>query len=288
MGFGRAEGRYFNPCGIGYPFHVATPAPHVEINFPHSGIDRRIGGAFLEDEDGVRYVSHSGKIGGGAKGVSLTNFRAYYPAWSTADSGGQDLSVYVLARLDDPRLVQKVATFTRVSAEFRAHVKAGKIPGVASSGSAPATTTGNATTFSPEFVGTKAYTTAEKVEAECTHGLVVKALRERLSAAGISAGNTVSRDLYVSGATGPAMLALFEVKTLADTTNVYGCVGQLMVHGGAGAAKHLVAVLPDGLKAHLSTRLTALGLRVVTFEWSPDETIAFEGLDDAITAMNGA
>lgn len=286
MAFEKASNRYFNPCGVGDPFAVATPAPHLEINFPLKGIDRRIGGTFLEDENGVRYVAHSGKVGGGTKGVSLTNFLTYYPAFSTVDSGGQALKVYVLGRLDDPRLVEKIAAFTKVSAEFRALVRAGKLNG-SSSSTAATSVEPPVPAFSPEFAGTKVYTTAEKVEAECTHGLVVKALREKLAAAGFNAGNTSNRDLYLAG-NGGAMLALFEVKTLADTTSIYGCVGQLLVHGGAGAASHLVAVLPEDLDGKASSRLGALGLHVLTFARDEQAQITFDGFDALLTTITKA
>src|SRR5262245_45480366 len=48
--------RYWNCGGIGYPFNTINVAPHVEINPPLAGINRRIAGAYLKDEDGVRYI----------------------------------------------------------------------------------------------------------------------------------------------------------------------------------------------------------------------------------------
>lgn len=110
MAFEEAPGRYFNPAGIGYPFDVPTPAPSIELNFPVSGI-RRVAGVFLEDEVGKPYVAHSGKIGGGAKGVSPTNFREFYPGTSIVQSGNQLVDVYVRGRLDDPGLLGSVVEF---------------------------------------------------------------------------------------------------------------------------------------------------------------------------------
>jgi hypothetical protein len=123
MAFGKAPGRYFNPAGIGYPFGVATPAPSLELNFPLSGINRRVAGAFLEDEVGERYVGHSGKIGGGAKGVSATNFVEFYPGTSMVRSGDKLIEVYIRGRLDDPVLLASIVEFTRVSAELLKSVR---------------------------------------------------------------------------------------------------------------------------------------------------------------------
>lgn len=97
--------RYWNCGGLGYPFGSTAPAPHVEINPPLSGIDRRIAGAFLEDDDGVRYIAHNGKVGGGAKGVSKTAFLKHYPATSMVLSGDMEIPMYVVGRLDHPRLL---------------------------------------------------------------------------------------------------------------------------------------------------------------------------------------
>jgi hypothetical protein len=132
-------------------------------------------------------------------------------------------------------------------------------------------------------VGEKVYTTAEIVAAECRHGTVVKALREQLVAAGYQAANTVQCDLYVTGTKG--MRVLFEVKMIADTTNVYGSIGQLFFHGGAGAAEHLVVVLPEEVTEKARMRLTALGLRLVTFKWTAYEAPVFDGLEAVMKAL---
>jgi hypothetical protein len=279
-----ATGRYFNPCGIGYPFDAGSPAPHVEINFPVSGIDRRVAGSFLCDEDGVVYVAHSGKVGGGTKGVGLKAFLAYYPAWTVVQSGDQEQPVYVLGRVDAPKLVKKLVAFTHRSKEFRDGVKAGNT-GSKTGPASQAKAGDGPPTFNPEFTGKKKYTTSDLVEADCNHGTIVKALREHLVAAGLDVGNTVNRDLYVQGSKG-ALLALFEVKTLADTTSVYTCVGQLFFHAGQPQTGKLVAVLPDAATKGVRSRLAALGIDLVTFGWNADAP-TFDGLDAVMTDIGG-
>jgi hypothetical protein len=258
--------RYWNCGGIGYPFNTSNVAPHVEINPPLSGIDRRIAGAYLEDDDGVRYIGHSGKIGGGAKGVSKTNFLVYYPGWSWVLSGEQDVPMYVIGRLNSDELPRRLRDFTRRSAEFRRLIKSGRTPGVED----------GSPTFNPEFQGTKRYSTADQVEADCVHGAVVVALRDALVDRGIEAFTTVTRDLYVRGDE-DQMSILFEAKTHADTTSIYGAVGQLMFHG-VGTARKLVAVLPEDVTASARHRLAELGIAVVTFNID-DGHVAFDGLD---------
>jgi hypothetical protein len=86
----------------------------------------------------------------------------------------------------------------------------------------------------------------------------------------------VTRDLYVRGDDGQ-MLILFEAKTRADTTSIYGAVGQLIFHG-AGTARKLVAVLPEDITAPARHRLAELGIAVVTFSID-DGQVTFDGLE---------
>jgi hypothetical protein len=279
MAFETATGRHFNPCGIGYPFSVGSPAPHIEINFPISGIDRRVAGSFLRDEDGVIYVAHSGKIGGGTKGVGMKAFLEYYPAWTTVTSGSRDQTMYVLGRLDDPKLVKKLVAFTKRSKQFRDDIKTGASQATANP-SPEKNQDGSPPTFNPEFTGKKKYATADQVEADCTHGIIVMALRERLVAAGLTVGNTVSRDLYIVGPNGK-LAVLFEVKTTVDTTSVYTSIGQLFFHGGPPQSLKLVALLPDNVGVLARSRLAELGIELVTFGWDEDEP-TFDGLDGVV------
>jgi len=274
MTFKLIENRYWNCGGLGYPFKGGSPAPSVEINPPLSGIDRRMAGAFLEDEDGVVYVAHNGKIGGGTKGVSKTNFLAKYRDWSWVLSGDRKMPMYVIGRLDDPRLPRKLRDFTRRSADFRSEIKAGKAQDLTD---LPDDEEG----FVREFEGTKRYRTSDQVEADCIHGLVVNALRDTLASCGIDSFNTIARDLYVPGLRKKTKI-LFEVKSSADTTSIYGAVGQLMFHGGVGLAETLVAVLPTDVDATTQGRLAALGISTVTFAVNAAEVVTFAGLDEVL------
>lgn len=266
--------RYWNCVALGYPFKTHTPAPHVEINPPLSGIDRRVAGAFLVDEEGREYLGHSGKVGGGATGVSKKNFLAYYPAWTEVLSGDQTVPMYVIGCLDDADLPRRIRDFTRYSAEFRRQIKQGE----ALDEAVPAASTD---TFSPEFEGIKVYSTAERVASVCLHGAVVRALHAALAIRGIHAFNSIHRDLYVPADDG-TMAILFEVKSTRITTDIYGAVGQLMVHGGAGRARQLVAVVPGPLSQTVAHRLNELGVVVLEFKADEDDQVTFPDLEPSM------
>jgi len=61
------EKRFWHIFGIGKPIAASHIPIACEINFPASGIDRKIGAAFACDHAGGIYVIHRGKIGGGRK-----------------------------------------------------------------------------------------------------------------------------------------------------------------------------------------------------------------------------
>src|SRR5690348_6485780 len=81
IGFREFEHKFWNACGRGDPFPVRTPAPNIEINLKFSDFGnrkKRAAGAVVQDDEGRRYLAHSGGIGGGAPGVSPTGFRLYF------------------------------------------------------------------------------------------------------------------------------------------------------------------------------------------------------------------
>jgi hypothetical protein len=274
--------RYGNACGIGDPFLSESPAPHLEINPPLQGIDRRIAGAFVKDiVDGTRYLAHSGRVGGGAKGVSAENFRRYYPACERVDWGGVERPAYVISALDDPELMANVGHITRMSKNFREQMKAGL---TMTSPPADVSFPSNVPAFRPEFEGTKTFTTRDQVVATVRHGRVVTALRDALTAVHLEAANTINRDLYVCDDAGN-MRALFEVKTTAGTTSVYEAIGQLFFHAVDGAMR--VAVLPNDISATTARRLEDLGLQVLRYSWTASGAARFHEFDRLVRRLAG-
>jgi hypothetical protein len=264
MAFENWGDRFCNACGIGYPFK-GSPAPHLEINPPTKGVNRRTAGAFVKDEDGNYYLAHSGKVGGGTTGVSPANFRAYYPAHSIVDWGGVQRPAYIISAIDDNGLVEAVRDIVLISKQFREAIKAGlKLK--------PSPPTLDSHKFSPEFEGAKMFTTREQVVAIVRHGKVVKGLREALEGKGLDVANTINRDLYVHDHEGRTR-ALFEVKTTSDTTSVYGAIGQLFFHAEDGVMR--VAVLPADIAESKAKRLEELGVSILKYSWASDGVAKF-------------
>lgn len=109
-------------------FGTENPAKHtglnitVEINPPTSGVNLYCAGAFVKDETRRIYISHSGKIGGGRKGVGKAAFREFAAdrKWEPIRvSGGRRLEVTILAQLESEELGENILSFVEEVAEFK-------------------------------------------------------------------------------------------------------------------------------------------------------------------------
>jgi hypothetical protein len=106
---------------------------HSQFVFAASGYDRRLGGVFLQDNDGHQYLGHTGKIGGGVKGVSRKPFLEYcnligVKTGYTDDAvclvnikwpDGEYTEGFYIARIISDQLPQRVYEFTKLRLDFR-------------------------------------------------------------------------------------------------------------------------------------------------------------------------
>jgi 5-methylcytosine-specific restriction protein A len=116
--------RYWNAFGL-----VETLATNrsnsitVEINSPLDGANGSVAGLFARDQDGGFAVLHSGKIGGGKKGVGKAEFVAALqekPIFVVDPTHpNKTREVFLLARLDDPRAIHGVTRFVVEVARFK-------------------------------------------------------------------------------------------------------------------------------------------------------------------------
>ena len=94
------NGRFWTCFGTDNPAKQTNLNITVEINPPTSGVNLYCAGAFIRDEAGNVYLGHSGKVGGGRKGVGKAAFREFASdrEWDPIRvSGGRRLDVAVQA-----------------------------------------------------------------------------------------------------------------------------------------------------------------------------------------------
>lgn len=243
--------RYWNAFGCGDPFLATKVAPTVEINPPLAAGTSSTATLFLKNSRGTIDVAHTGRAGGGRKGVGKTTFFAYHPLHEQVFVDGKLRNLYILGSLDDPdELAKNVADFVRTIRNFKDGV-----PAVAAPPTKPA--------FRPEFAGTTTYQVASHRTASYTHGRVINSLYEQLGAAGILAFSSPQIDLFTTPST-TFRGAIFEAKTSTDTQSIFTCIGQLMYLPPSSDWKK-IAVLPEPVKPTVGQRLGELGIRVLEY-----------------------
>ena len=227
-------------------------------------------GAFARDSRGQLCIVHSGKIGGGRKGIGQTAF--------LAQSRGAKVPVSFV----DARTFEMVLIGVVGSARFRATVRdfvqeVDRVKALLVDGSGSVS---GSDKFTPEFAGKKrSYLPDAPVETVATHGLVVSQLAKLLEEQGRTPHNDRNRDLYLG--TGDQASHLFEIKTDLTTTSIYTAVGQLMLHGAAMNGLRRILVIPGVPGRALAQKLESLEITVLTYSWKGDQPI-ITGLSDLL------
>lgn len=240
----------------------------VEMNPPSAGLDRRVAGLFAADSSGKHYLCHTGRVGGGKKGVGRTSFVAWLAEEPAAivDPDGKSTPAFPIAEIGSPRMVEQIAEYVRAVADFKGgypapvkNILAGAFGG-----------------SDEEHEGKKDVPGRDAYTASCDHAIVRNRLTDLIAATGRTVSRDQQRDILVGATAKPE--AEFEIKTSAEAQCVYTAVGQLLLHDSMLPVKRRVAVLPDPVAPRISRAIASLKIDLVTFRWS-DTHIRFKGLD---------
>ena len=103
-----AGDRYGNAFGLGRPAEGGAVSSTIEINVPTGSLDRKIGGAFAQDDAGRVFLIHRGKIGG-RRGVGKSLFEAHYRGvWSEVEDGDSCSAVGLSGEVQSPRFCRQL------------------------------------------------------------------------------------------------------------------------------------------------------------------------------------
>lgn len=281
--FWRNEGKksYGGIFGVSDPSVSSMNNLTLEINYDHDTPRKRVAGRFMEDSTGRFYIGHSGKIGGGQKGVGKDAFLSFYPSrniqtieWDT------DVleDVIVLGAVDDPQLPAQVAAFVHQVALFKESVKTGTIPSRKISIDDP-----ESPGLNPEFQGKKEYKTKKnRIVAQCNHGLVISRLAEDIEKLGYKVANDTNRDLFIPSI-GSDAATLFETKTDLTTTSIYTAIGQLMFHGAKQKTPpRRIMVIPGTPEESTKKAIAKLNIEVLKYEMDA-QGVRFLKLQELLT-----
>jgi hypothetical protein len=247
--FGSAEDekipRRWNVFGI-FDGSASSLDISVEINIPTTGNSGRVAGFFARDAaTGHVLLMHDGRIGGGRPGVGKEAFLAWSraPLVPVTDGAGDIRHGIVVGHIEGEDLADRVWTYVRLVADFKARVKAGLVDDPAFRATLAAYSA-----FTDEFSGRKRGSRSSEIDYVSYHGDIVRHLHDdrcERAAKGERVLNSPLVDLFVETAAG--ITEVYEVKTAADRQTVYTGIGQLMTHtSGPPATAERYLVLPEG------------------------------------------
>jgi hypothetical protein len=261
--------RYWNIFGIGCPDKGSAIPMTCEINFPASGIDRRVGGALARDHKGDIYIVHRGKIGGGKKGIGKLLFEGHYRGvWDVMEDGDTKSDVALIGSLHSHRFVRQVVQFIR---------KVDLIKNAVAHQSSQVEIAFDEIKFREEMVGFSYGQYGRKEEDICDHGLVVTDLAVILKDCGLKVGNDGSHDLFAVDKKGQVTIVYQVITGTSKPVLHKGIAGLLLSGLDFSNNPRLVLVLPQPLDESLETKLRHLKIELLVYKWQQDRAV-FPGL----------
>lgn len=244
----------------------------VEINTAYEGRNDQVAGFFARDNDtGAIYLLHSGRVGGGAKGVGKAAFLAWRgkPPEQVVDSSGGIKEGVLVMPIEGVAASRSAIQYIKTIDSFKQDVRAGVLA-------------------SPEFErkkkelgdfflearGRRKGKRSGEIDYLSRHGEVVDALYAwRHSNTLPKNGRLVKNVLIDMGvAVDRELVEVFEVKTSTTRSDVYAAIGQLMVHGTSDECRR-VMVLPqkEHVAPDLKRALQRLNIELLKFKLNAKE-----------------
>lgn len=102
----------------------------VEINILQKGVNGRVAGAFAKDsKSGAIYLTHSGKIGGGRKGIGKSSFLKWYKASikNIINEEGESKKAIVIGDISADSFSKELTKFIKNVEKFKSLVSEGEV-----------------------------------------------------------------------------------------------------------------------------------------------------------------
>lgn len=116
------HGRHWCGLGTDNPVSLRNLNQACQINPPIAGVNRRCAGLFVRGAGGAVYVTHSGKVGGGRKGIGKATFTAFYTKGEVGSVNWPRTlatDAFVIGRIDADDLVASVALFVHTVERYK-------------------------------------------------------------------------------------------------------------------------------------------------------------------------
>jgi hypothetical protein len=242
----------------------------VEINTVYKGRNDRAAGFFARDsETGLIYFLHSGRVGGGAKGVGKDRFLTWAALTKkrpveVVDSLGNIRIGLIIMPIEGTGVARSVARYIDLVRQFKKAARNGDI--VTPEFQRQQREFGD---YFAEGSGRRKGLRKSEVDYISRHGEIVEALNVWRSSRPLPGRLRIVKDILIDlgVASGRRLVEVFEVKPKADRSSIYSAVGQLLVHSRHQDCKKII-VLPKGekLSSDLADALRRLRISVLRFK----------------------
>jgi len=244
----------------------------VEINTPYENQNNRIAGFFAKNNDtGMIYLFHSGRVGGGTKGVGKTDFLA----WSgesledVIDSSGGIREGILVMPIEGVAASRSAIRYIDIIVRFKQAVRADKLKT-----SEFYQKKEDLKAFFAEARGRRTGQRSAEIDYLSRHGDVVDALNLWRTSMLFKKGGRIVKNGFIDMgvAVGHDLVEVFEVKTSTARSDIYSAIGQLMVHGKVTQCRRVI-VLPNNelIAADLAATFERLNIELVRFELDEHE-----------------
>jgi hypothetical protein len=260
--------RYLNAFGLGRPADGGAVSSTIEINIPTGSLDRKIGGAFAQDDAGRVFLIHRGKIGG-RRGVGKFLFEAHYRGvWSDVHDGNTRSAVVVIGDLQSHLFVRQLAQFVR---------KVDAIKDLGDDDDPQARIFFDDERFHEEFIGGRVVQERRDYAAECDRDLAALDLAHRLKDMGTRVGSGPGGEIFTRDPAGQ-ISAIFEVAPGAIPADLEQCVARLLLRSlRLPQEPQRILIVPGELESDRKEMFLKLGIHVIPCAWEK-ETAVFDGL----------
>jgi hypothetical protein len=262
--------RYWNSFGRYDPDRAIKLVISVEINIATTSNDGRISAFFARDSDtDAVCLLHDGGVGGGKPGVSKNNFLHWLrpKLKSVTRSNGATRRGILITPLDSDRAGRNILRFVESVIEFKRAADSG-FRGPKEEYDV------DDDDYFDEPAGKRKRRRVRELEYESRHGDIVRALQEWRKKR-IKVGEKITKSVLIDlGIKTQGVLSeIYEVKSGCSRSQIYGGVGQILVHEAPEGRSKRFLVLPDDdrLKPDLRRALDRNKIEVILFHMDGDD-----------------
>ena len=238
----------------------------VEINTAYEGRNDRTGGFFARNTNsGLVYLVHSGRVGGGTKGVGMNSFRAWSgePLIEAFDSSGGAREGFVVMPIEGVAASRSVSRYIDMVTRFKKAARMGEMAMPAFKRKQK-----QFEDFYAEARGRRTGRRSSVIDYISRHGEVVDCLEEWRRSSPMPKGARVVKNVLIDMGVEvrKKLVEVFEVKTSTARPFVYSALGQLLVHGTGNNCRR-VMVLPkdEAISGDLVEALDRLQVELLRF-----------------------